>query len=208
MRRSILLLLSIALLTGCGQQNNADDSRDHPADAAVTTTQNEEIDGMSIYQLTTPWNTQDGNEITFKDLNGEVLVVVMIYTSCQSACPRLVEDMKKIEAGIAPSVDKGVRYVFVSIDPTYDTPERLKEFSVKNNMSDSRWLFLQGTEESVREFANVVAVRYTRISPIDFSHSNIISVFNQHGVMIHQQEGLASNYQQTVEAVIAASPES
>lgn len=204
MRRHILSVIVIVMLAGCGQSGNTDDTNEHAEDAAVTTTQAEEIDGMSIYQLTTSWNTQNGDEITFKDLRGEVLVVVMIYTSCQSACPRLIEDMKKIEANISPSVDEGVRYVFVSIDPTYDTPERLKTFSIKNDMADSRWLFLQGTEETVREFANVVAVRYARISPIDFSHSNIISVFDQHGVMIHQQEGLAAAYQPTVDAVIAA----
>lgn len=208
MRRCILMILSIALPTACGQQHNGNDTSEQPTDTGVTTTQEEEIDGMSIYQLTTSWNTQDGDRITFKDLGGEVLVVVMIFTSCQSACPRLVDDMKTIESKVSPSVSKGVRYVFVSIDPTYDTPERLKAFSMKNGIADPQWLFLQGTEEAVREFANVVAVRYTRISPIDFSHSNIISVFDPRGVMVHQQEGLASNYQQTVEAVIAASPES
>ena len=208
MRRLILMIFSIVLLIACGKQHNANDPSEEPTDTGVTTTQEEEIDGMSIYQIGTVWNTQDGDKITFKDLSGEVLVVVMIFTSCQSACPRLVDDMKAIEANVSPSVEKGVRYVFVTIDPTYDTPERLKAFSIKNGISDSQWLFLQGTEEEVREFANVVAVRYTRISPIDFSHSNIISVFDPRGVMVHQQEGLASNYQQTVEAVIAASPES
>lgn len=201
MRRFLQAMLIATLITACGRQEST--STPPVADQA-TVTGAEEIDDMSIYQLTTSWRTQDNDEITFKDLNGEVLVVVMIYTSCQSACPRLVEDMKSIESKVSASIPSGVRYVFVSIDPTYDTPERLKAFSIENGMDDPRWLFLQGTEESVREFANVVAVRYDRISPIDFSHSNIISVFDQRGVMLHQQEGLVTDYKGTIETVVAA----
>ncbi len=38
--------------------------------------------------------------------------------------------------------------------------------------------------------AAVLAVNYKKISPIDFSHSNIISVFNAEGELAFQQEGL------------------
>ena len=65
-------------------------------------------------------------------------------------------------------------------------------------MDNEQWLFLQGTEESVLEFAAVLAVSYKRISPIDFSHSNIISVFDRSGVLIHQQEGLGVNNKETI----------
>ena len=33
----------------------------------------EEIDGMSIYQLTSTWETQDGQNLQLQDLEGEVL---------------------------------------------------------------------------------------------------------------------------------------
>ena len=41
-----------------------------------------------------------------------------------------------------------------------------------------------------------------KISPLDFSHSNIISVFNQKGELAHQKEGLGVNNIQTVEKII------
>ena len=37
---------------------------------------------------------------------------------------------------------------------------------------------------------------------MDFSHSNIISVFNKEGELIHQQEGLGVNNKETVEKII------
>jgi protein SCO1/2 len=60
----------------------------------------------------------------------------------------------------------------------------------------------KGIKNSVQEFANVLAVKYREISPIDFSHSNIISVFNQQGELIHQLEGLGVNNKETVKVII------
>ena len=95
-----------------------------------------------------------------------------------------------------------LNFVLVSIDPETDNPERLKAFAIANNMNEPHWTFLQGTKTSVQEFANVLAVKYKQISPMDFSHSNIISVFNTKGELIHQQEGLGVNNKETVEKII------
>ncbi|MBP9794168.1 MAG: SCO family protein, partial [Flavobacterium sp.] len=64
------------------------------------------------------------------------------------------------------------------------------------------WTFLQGNVNTVQEFANVLAVKYKKISPMDFSHSNIISVFNKNGELVHQQEGLGVNNENTVAKII------
>ena len=144
------------------------------------------ISDLSMFNLTSTWKTQDNKSIQLMDLKGDLLVVVMIYTSCKAACPRLVADMRNIYSKID---DKSVKYVYVSIDPEVDTPEKLKAFAIENQMDTNQFIFLQGTMDDVREFANVVAVKYKKIAPIDFSHSNIISLFNRKGELEYQQEG-------------------
>ncbi|GGG57905.1 hypothetical protein GCM10010976_30980 [Bizionia arctica] len=160
------------------------------------------ISEESIFNLTSTWNTEEGEEIQLEDLKGKTLVMVMIYTTCKAACPRLVADMRNIEAQIPKDNLDNLRFVLVSIDPNTDTPERLKAFAIENFMDGEQWTFLQGTEASVREFANVLAMKYKQISPIDFSHSNIISVFNSGGELIHQQEGLGVDNKETVESIL------
>lgn len=162
----------------------------------------QDISEESIFNLTSKWHTEEGNVIQLEDLKGKTLVMVMIYTSCKAACPRLVADMRNIEAQIPEANLDDLRFVLVSIDPKIDTPERLKAFAKENMMDGEQWTFLQGTESSVQEFANVLAVKYKKISPIDFSHSNIISVFNSQGELIHQQEGLGVDNKETVEAIL------
>ncbi len=158
-----------------------------------------EILAESIFNLTSKWNTQNGETIELKELKGQPLVMVMIYTSCKAACPRLVADMRSIYKKVNNST---VKYVLISIDPETDTPERLKEFAIENQMDNDQWIFLQGTVDDVREFSNVLAVKYKQISPIDFSHSNIISLFDEDGVLFHQQEGLGVNNEETVAKIL------
>ena len=45
-------------------------------------------------------------------------------------------------------------------------------------------------------------MKYKQISLIDFSHSNIISVFDEQGVLQHQQEGLVVNKEETVSIIL------
>ena len=51
----------------------------------------------SIFQLNSEWENQEGEFIKLSDLKGNTLVMVMIYTSCKTACPRLTGEMREIE---------------------------------------------------------------------------------------------------------------
>ena len=197
MKKLLILLSSLSVLfTACNSDSKNGSSN------AMTVTSSNTISDLSIYNLPSVWTTQDNEDIELKELKGNVLVMVMIYTTCKVACPRLVADMRDIESKIPKSKKDAVKLILVSIDPETDTPERLKEFSIENQMESDQWIFLRGSEEDTREFAAVLAVNYKKISPMDFSHSNIISVFNQEGELAHQQEGLGLNHQSTVDKII------
>ena len=142
-------LVLFAMLYSCGQKETA--VKEKP------------ISDLSIYNLPSKWTNQDGKNIEMKDLKGKVLVMVMIYTSCKAACPRLVADMRNIESRLSEDVKENVQLVLVSIDPEVDTPKRLKSFSIENKMDGNQWVFLRSTEENTREFAAVLAVNYKKV---------------------------------------------
>lgn len=201
MKNIVVLIASmVLLLTGC---------KNHPApqQKADNTLKSIEAPGESVFKLNTAWKSEEGKSLQLKDLKGKVLVMVMIYTSCKAACPRLVADMKNLHNSVPSEYKEKVQYVLVSIDPDHDTPEVLKAFARSREMDGEEWTFLQGSTESVREFANVLSVKYKEISPMDFSHSNIISVFTKEGVLIHQMEGLGVNNKETIESIIKAAKE-
>lgn len=160
----------------------------------------------SIFNLSSSWKNQNGKSLQLKDLQNKTLVVVMIYTSCKSACPILVSKMKNIESKISRKDIDNTSLVLISIDPKTDTPARLKEFARNNAMDTPQWIFLTSSEEATQEFANVLSMKYKKISPIEFSHSNIISVFGPDGQLVSQEEGnidvekVASTVTKTVKA--------
>lgn len=164
-------------------------------------TDQKEITNLSIYNLPSKWTTQNGKDIELKSLQGNVLVMVMIYTTCKAACPRLVADMRDIESKLNQETKQKVKLILVSIDPKTDTPQKLKAFAIANKMDQDPWLFLRSSEDDTREFAAVLAVNYKQISPMEFSHSNIISVFNGAGELVFQQEGLGVNNEKTIESI-------
>ena len=177
MKKLSIFAISLTILfSSCGSQKKqevAEVSKD--------------ISELSIYNLPSVWTSQNNETTELKDLRGDVLVMVMIYTTCQVACPRLVADMRDIESKLPNNKKKNVKFILVSID---------------HEMDSDQWLFLRGSEDDTREFAAVLAVNYKKISPMDFSHSNIISVFNQEGELVHQKEGLGVNNGETVQAII------
>ncbi len=188
----IIIILFFKSITAC--KNNSNGNTETVLDSAYTT--------ESIFNLTGNWHTQNNETITLSLLKGKTLVMVMIYTSCKAACPRLVAQMRDIENKIPTDKLDQLNFVLISIDPETDDPKRLKAFAIANNMNASHWTFLQGTKKSVQEFANVLSVKYKQISPMDFSHSNTISVFNNKGELIHQQEGLGVNNKETITTIL------
>lgn len=163
--------------------------------------ENENLDPNSIFNLNSKWEQADGTKIKLEDLKGKVLTMVMIYTSCKTACPKLTIDMKNIAQKVGHKDSDDLRYVLISIDPEHDTPERMREFLRTYQLDSKQWVFLRSSEANTRELANVLAMKYKQISPMDFSHSNIISVYSKEGLLVHQKEGISIDIDKTVEAV-------
>lgn len=195
MKKTIYFALGILfLVSSCKESADANTEE-------IAQESSEGISEMSVYNLPSTWTNQNNEDIQLKELEGDVLVMVMIYTSCQAACPRLVADMRNIEEKLPDGIKDEVKMIFVSIDPETDTPERLKAFAIENFMDEDPWVFLRSSIENTREFAAVLAVNYKQITPMDFSHSNIISVFNRQGELVFQQEGLGVNSDNTINSI-------
>lgn len=205
--KKVFLASALALAMACGNANNdqqlqADAHAHHHHGAAAA--KGEEMTAptdASLYNLESHWLNQHGDSIMLNNLQGKVQLVSLVYTSCQYACPRIVADMKNIEAAVVDTWGHQVGFVLVSIDPQHDTPEKLKEFAEKNGFSPHRWQLLHGSDDSVLELAALLGVQYKRTDERDFSHSNVITILNPAGEIKHQQLGLGVNPDQTIAAI-------
>jgi protein SCO1/2 len=94
---------------------------------------------------------RSGAVVTRAELMGEPWVAALFFTSCAGPCPRLSADMRRFLQ--EPLADTGVKLVSITVDPTYDTPERLAEYARTYSADADRWLFLTGAEDAIHAFA-------------------------------------------------------
>ncbi|WP_242928922.1 SCO family protein [Pontibacter vulgaris] len=193
-----LLLLAIVLGACQGEQSiiKATESA-----TLAPTTGSTEISEMSLYNLDSDWQNQNSETLKLQYLQGKVQLVAMIYTSCGYACPRIVADLIRIEASLKEVKREDVGIVLVTMDPAWDTPEKLSAFAKENNLDPDRYKLLTSKQENIQELAALLNMKYKMSPDGEIAHSNIISVLNAKGEIIHQQEGLGADPNETVNAI-------
>lgn len=227
MMKRILLVLLCAVLAGCqspapnptpstsaahdhsnhaGHDHSQHEGHDaHAGHQGHDAHQHESMDrgeptSGSIYNLDAGWLNQEAKPVKLVDNQGKVVLVAMVYASCQAACPRIISDMRAIEDQASKDHPGKVKYILVSIDPKVDTPEKLKALATESKLSTS-WELLQGDPDQVLELAALLGVKYRKTSEKDYAHSNIISVLNAKGEIAHQQVGLGVKPAETLKAL-------
>lgn len=203
MKYAFFFTLWIFLGIGCTRETSF--SSAPPSNSIKNATQNDrqDVQALSVYQMPTKWITQDKRAVQLADFKGKVMVVAMVYTTCTFSCPRLVADMKRLEAALPESQKKKVHLVLVSIDPEHDTPEVLAQFAKERKMNPDQWTLLRGTKGEVQEMAAILGFKYKKVTPVDFSHSNLLSVFDANGRLAYQQEGIAADQTEMLQKIAA-----
>ena len=144
----------------------------------------------SLYQLPGDWTDQNGKPFELASLRGNAVILVLFYGTCESVCPIVVRDVKKIDA-LLPAADRArTRVVLVTFDPKVDTPAHLLDYAEKNELDLSRWSLLNGPPEQVRVLANVLGFQYRPTGTGQYSHTIRITVLDRDGVVVDHSDGL------------------
>ncbi len=194
--KTILILFSlVALFCSCQGEGEKDCCKKGSSNLSTGT-----IPSESLFNLSSAWQNQHADTIALNHLNGKITVLAMVFTHCESACPRIVADIQRIEKSFSEEALKQINFVLISMDPTRDTPERFREFA-KNHQLNNNWTLLRSDESATMEIANVLNVRVKKLSDGGFDHSNSIFVLNQNGAVVHQQNGLEQEPSETIKII-------
>jgi len=161
-RRSTAGIFGALLLGLAAGASNAHEMHRHPAAAPPLEARNEpqgRPDGSALrldenyqrkYFTDLPLLTQDGKEVRFYTdmLQGKVVLVSFIYTSCTEVCPILMPNLVRIQELLGDGPGKEVSLISISVDPEDDTPEVLKRYGEKYGAGPG-WTFLTGKKENV-----------------------------------------------------------
>ena len=109
------------------------------------------IDGVEVADTIFPtipyfyfWN-EDSVKVTSKDLHGKIWVTDFFFTTCSTICPRMTDQMKRLN-GMLADLQGEVQFISFSINPLHDTPSQLKLYRKNHEIDATNWVFLTGEE--------------------------------------------------------------
>ena len=164
----LLLLLTLAVLAGCQHGEKL------PFRLTDVSGHMPDLD----FRLT----DDHGKPVTGADYRGEVVLLYFGYTHCPDVCPLTLAQLHVVMQRLGPLADK-VRILFVSVDPSRDTPSVLHAY-VK--AFDPRAVGLTGDPHDIEALSKRYRSAYTREPDgkdgnYDVSHSSAIYVFDSKG---------------------------
>lgn len=93
---------------------------------------------------------QTGARVDSKELAGKVWVVDFMFTRCSMVCPRLTNEMMKLQQHLLlEGLDPEVRLVSITVDPEHDTPEVLAGYARRYQAQPNLWKLLGGDAKAV-----------------------------------------------------------
>jgi protein SCO1 len=162
-----------------------------PVWAAGSPVMSKPIPGLSIYNITSLWTTQDGKPVRLESLRGHLVIVAMIYLNCPDVCPLIAENMEQIEADLPKALSSRVAFALFTFDSARDSPAKLKAYAEARHLDTNHWTLFQSDDMATRELAAALDVTYRKKDDGNFDHSVVIALLDTDGVVAYRQLGLS-----------------
>jgi len=141
-----------------------------------------EINGAPKKVPAFSFTNQNGDTITNEDYSGKVYVVEFFFTTCPTICPIMNRNLVEVQNQFNGLKDFGI--ASFTISPEIDTPEVLKAYAEKYNVTNPNWHFLTGNETEIYKLANEGFNLYTAKDPNvegGFEHSGNFALIDKEG---------------------------
>lgn len=130
---------------------------------------------------------QLGVAVELPQFLGKVWVADIIFTRCPGPCATMTRQMADLQRSIP--ANSPVKFVSLTTDPDFDSPEVLKRYGDRFGTDANRWWFLTGSKAEIANAA-VGGLKLTamekqadqRIEPNDlFIHSTVFAIVDKRG---------------------------
>ena len=151
---ALFVLKSNRAVTGTNESSTAAPSRNASADRKEQSAQDPTSANhygppapLEEFELT----ERSGRTISKADLQGHPWVAAFVFTRCMSSCPMISREFNALQKRIRGT---DARLVSITVDPEFDTAERLKAYAENFGADPERWLFLTGSKAAVYRLVN------------------------------------------------------
>src|SRR5215216_925847 len=105
------------------------------------------------------FQNQFGDTISWKNMEGKVVVANFFFTHCPTICPTLTKNMKRLQEEISNSNKVGNRnpdflqFLSFSVDPQRDSVAALKKWADRFQIDPVNWWLLTGEKNAIYDLA-------------------------------------------------------
>jgi protein SCO1/2 len=92
-----------------------------------------------------------GQPFTEEALDGHPTIVSFLFTRCDTICPVTTAKMQMLQEKTFDLRDR-IKLLSFTVDPTYDTPARLTAYAQKFQADPTRWRFVTGPKDKVKDY--------------------------------------------------------
>ncbi|RLD30302.1 MAG: SCO family protein [Bacteroidetes bacterium] len=128
------------------------------------------------------FTNQDGKTITNDNFEGKVYVVEFFFTTCPTICPKMNRNLVQIQNSFKDVENFGV--ASFTINPKYDTPEVLKQYTKQYGITNPNWHLMTGDIDTIYKLANEGFNLYTaKDDEVEggFEHSGNFALIDKNG---------------------------
>lgn len=125
---------------------------------------------------------QNNKTISDEDYLGKVYVVEFFFTTCPTICPKMNESMLQLQNEFYGNPNFGI--ASITIDPSKDTPQVLKEHADLLGVKHYNWHFLTGDKDYIYSLANKGFNLYAgenNKAAGGFEHSGLFALIDKEG---------------------------
>lgn len=94
---------------------------------------------------------QNGDTITQKDYEDKIYVADFFFTTCQTICPIMTDNMKHIQQELLN--DSEIMLLSHSVTPEIDSVMQLKRYAKEKGVVDNKWNLVTGDKKQIYELA-------------------------------------------------------
>lgn len=94
---------------------------------------------------------QNGVSVTSKEYENKIYVVDFFFTTCQSICPIMTNNMLKIQSEFINNDD--IMLLSISVTPEIDNIKVLKDYTIEKGINDSKWNITNGSKKHIYDLA-------------------------------------------------------
>ncbi|MFQ5699722.1 MAG: SCO family protein, partial [Myxococcota bacterium] len=155
---------------------------------------------------------QAGRPFALADHRGQAVLLDFIFTRCPGPCPILTSSHVSLQHSLPSDLAARTHFVSVTLDPSFDTPARLRGYAETRHANLESWSFVTASPPEIAKILDAYHVGSVRKPGGEIDHVVATFLIDPQGRIVRRYLGLEHTPEEILEdlrrALRPASPDS